>query len=342
MNRGEIVNWLLEEDNPPVRLRTLTRLLHRPASDPEVQTTKDRLMDYSVTQTILAHIDEIWASGPRTFWSYKGKNWNTVYLGEFLADGRDPRIAEGVAPLLRRRWVGEKWQCMTACMLRAFRRLGYGDHPTVIGETEALAQRLLDDGGITCPGMNTSLMSHCYMTLPKLLLCFGEVPPEERSPAIAEAIDWIVQELIDRQVYIYLPGNRKAWDEVRPRSRKKSDYPEGETPESWRDKMMARFIEEHGMGELEPKRIWTRFGFPLNYNSDILEAMYALTVVGAPMDARLEKPLQIILDKRTDDGVWLLDKSLNGQMWADVEVKGEPSKWITFFALSVLDHFGQT
>jgi hypothetical protein len=105
---------------------------------------------------------------------------------------------------------------------------------------------------------------------------------------------------------------------------------------------MARFIEEHGMGELEPKRIWTRFGFPLNYNSDILEAMYALTVVGAPMDARLEKPLQIILDKRTDDGVWLLDKSLNGQMWADVEVKGEPSKWITFFALSVLDHFGQT
>jgi hypothetical protein len=35
-----------------------------------------------------------------------------------------------------------------------------------------------------------------------------------------------------------------------------------------------------------------------------------------------------------------MDKSLNGQMWADVEVKGKPSKWITLFALIVLDHFG--
>jgi hypothetical protein len=26
-------------------------------------------------------------------------------------------------------------------------------------------------------------------------------------------------------------------------------------------------------------------------------------------------------------------------MWADVEVKGQPSKWITYFALLVLDHF---
>ena len=44
-------------------------------------------------------------------------------------------------------------------------------------------------------------------------------------------------------------------------------------------------------------------------------------------------------DKRTPEGVWVMDKSFNGQMWADVEVKGEPSKWITYFALLVLDHF---
>jgi hypothetical protein len=54
--------------------------------------------------------------------------------------------------------------------------------------------------------------------------------------------------------------------------------------------------------------------------------MYALATVNAPMNEKLEKPLQIIRDKRTADGVWLLEKSLNGQMWADVEVKGQPSK----------------
>jgi hypothetical protein len=340
VNRDEVLSWLLEEDNPPVRLLTLTRLLHRPETDADVQDARAHLMDYSVTQGILAHSDAIWESGPRMFWSYKGKHWNTVYLGHFMADGQDPRIAEGVQALLESRWLSDRWHCMTACMLRAFRRLGYGDRPAVIQGTETLAQRLLDGGGIACSGMNTSLLSRCYMMLPKLLLCFGEVRPEQRSPAIQEAIAWIAQELVDHQVYIYVAGNRKAWDAVRPRSRRKADAPEGETPDSWRDKVKARFLAEHGLGELQPKRIWTRFGFPLNYNSDILEAMVALATVGTPMSDTLEKPLQVIRDKRTADGVWRLEKSLNGQMWVDVEVKGQPSKWITHFALIVLDHFG--
>jgi hypothetical protein len=340
VNRDEVLSWLLEENNVPVRLLTLTRLLHRAETDADVQDARAHLMDYSVTQGILAHSDAIWESGPRTFWSYKGKHWNTVYLGHFMADGQDPRIAEGVQALLERRWLRDRWHCMTACMLRAFRQLGYGDHPTVIQGTETLAHRLLDGGGIACSGMNTSLLSRCYMTLPKLLLCFGEVRPEQRSPAIQEAIAWITRELVDHQVYIYVAGNRKAWDAVRPRSRRKADAPEGETPDSWRDKVKARFLAEHGLGELQPKRIWTRFGFPLNYNSDILEAMVALATVGTPMSDTLEKPLQVIRDKRTADGVWRLEKSLNGQMWVDVEVKGQPSKWITLFALIVLDHFG--
>ena len=222
---------------------------------------------------------------------------------------------------------------------RAIARSSRSPHPTVIEGREALAQRLLDDGGLTCMGMNTSLMPGCYMALPKLLVCFGEVPPEERSSAVQHAIDWIVKELVGHQVYIYLPANEKAWDEVRPRSRKKADAPPGETPESWRDKEKARFIAEHGLGELRPKEIWTRFGFPLNYNSDILETMVALATAGALMSAMLAKPLQVIRDNRTNDGVWRMEKSLNGQMWADVEVKGRPSKWLTLFALIVLNHF---
>ena len=106
MHRDEILNWLLEEDNPPVRLLTLTRLLHRPETDPEVQETRDRLMTYSVTQGILAHSDTFWQGGGRSFWSYKGKHWNTVYLGHFYADGHDPRIEAGVQRLLDERgWV---------------------------------------------------------------------------------------------------------------------------------------------------------------------------------------------------------------------------------------------
>ena len=65
-----------------------------------------------------------------------------------------------------------------------------------------------------------------------------------------------------------------------------------------------------------------------------------MSTVGVPMSKALEKPLQVIRDKRTADGVWRLENSLNGHMWMDVEVKRQPSKWITLFALMVLDHFG--
>jgi hypothetical protein len=188
--------------------------------------------------------------------------------------------------------------------------------------------------------MGYSLLPRCYMALPKLLLCFGEVPPERRSPAVRDAIRWISQELIDHQVYIYVPGNRKAWQEVLARAPKRADLPPGETVKGWIANQGERLRTEQGLGELEPKRGWTQFGFPLNYNSDVLEAMVALAAVDVPMSEALEKPLQIIQDKRTSDRVWRLEKSLNSKMWADVEVKGQPSKWITLFALMVLDHFG--
>ena len=57
----KIVDWLLEEDNPPVRLLTLTHLLHRPETDAELKATRARLMDYSVTHSILAHGEQFWA-----------------------------------------------------------------------------------------------------------------------------------------------------------------------------------------------------------------------------------------------------------------------------------------
>ena len=37
---------------------------------------------------------------------------------------------------------------------------------------------------------------------------------------------------------------------------------------------------------------------------------------------------------------WTMRNSFNGKMFADVEKKGAPSKWLTLRALQVLEHFG--
>ena len=109
---------------------------------------------------------------------------------------------------------------------------------------------------------------------------------------------------------------------------------------SWVLQQKDAFLDAHELGASVPKQGWLKFGFPLHYNSDILEAMVALARLKTPMSAALEKPLQIIKDKMTPEGTWILENSLNGKIWVDVEEKGKPSKWITYFALFVLGHFG--
>ena len=49
--------------------------------------------------------------------------------------------------------------------------------------------------------------------------------------------------------------------------------------------------------------------------------------------------LEVIRQKMTKEGTCILEDSLNGKMLADVEQKGKPSKWLTFFGHHVLMHF---
>ena len=85
---------------------------------------------------------------------------------------------------------------------------------------------------------------------------------------------------------------------------------------------------------------WFKFGFPLGYTSDVLETLLALCEAGYGRDPRLQKAVELVISCRGPDGRWLLKHSLNGKMWADVEKKGKPSKWVTLRALRVLKAVG--
>jgi len=343
--RDDVLQWLLDENNPPVRYLTLTNLLGRPESDSDVRQAKARLMDYAVTEGILEHADEFWnpdeGSQWKSYWKYTGRYWQLIFLGQFLADGYDPRIRRGVEEILREsRWVRKTgMQCLTANLLAALMRLGYRDHPVVVEEIEALAQRIVADDGLCCEAMLYSLLTHCYMAQPKALLCFAEIPASERSEAVNSAVERLVYNLLENGVYVYVPSARKQWQKVLKQAPKKAELPKGQTVKGWILERKRAFLDVHGLGPRVPKQGWLKFGFPLHYNSDILEAMVALARLEVPMGSTLEKPLQIIEDKMTPEGTWILDNSLNGKMWVDVEEKGKPSKWITYFARFVLDHF---
>lgn len=339
--KDEVINWLLDDDNPPVRYLTLTKLLKRSETSSEVQKAKASLMEYKVTEGILKHSKEFLKDNDRAYWKYTGKYWQIIFLSQFLADGRDPRIAEGVKDILnKRKWVmASGGQCLTANLLAAFRRLGYGDHPAVIEETESLAKRIVAEGGLECTVMDYSLLPRCYMALPKQLMLFAEIPSQERSENVNAAIEIVVRTMLENEIYIYVPSKNKEWQKVIGSAPKGAELPNGETVKKWVFKEKNRFLTSSGIGDRVPKQGWLRFGFPLHYNSDILEAIYALALLETPMSPNLKKPVEIIRNKMTLEGKWIMENSLNGKMWIDVEEKGKPSKWITYFALCVLNHF---
>lgn len=338
----DVLRWLLEPTNPPVRYLALTDLLGRQETDAEVRSAHARLMEYDVTRAILDHPGSLPLHDERPYWKYTGLYWQLIFLGQFLADGKDLRIAAAIDFVLEHRhWVQKRrWQCLTANLLGALMRLGYADHPIVIEETEALARRIVDEDGIDCSEMGYSLLTRCFMALPKLLLCFAEVPPERRSRTVEKAIERIASDLIDKEIFVYVPEHRKAWGEVvagRPRS---GELPSGQRVKDWVAARREEFLATRGLGARRPKRGWAKFGFPLHYNSDVLEATLGLARVGAAYDPRLDRALQVVRDKRTDDGRWIMDRSMNGKMLVDVEELGAPSKWLTYRASSVLQHFG--
>ncbi|MFX1313241.1 MAG: nitrogen fixation protein NifH, partial [Promethearchaeota archaeon] len=56
-------------------------------------------------------------------------------------------------------------------------------------------------------------------------------------------------------------------------------------------------------------------------------------------DDRMQDAIDLVISKQNENSRWILEKSFNGRMQANIEQKGKESKWITLFALKVLKRF---
>lgn len=53
-------------------------------------------------------------------------------------------------------------------------------------------------------------------------------------------------------------------------------------------------------------------------------------------DERMANALAVLHEKQTSEGKWVLEATPHGRMQANLEKKGQPSKWLTMYALWVL------
>ncbi len=319
MRSADVLSWLLEVDNPSARYLALTRVLDRSEDDAEVLETRSRIPDWDGARAILA------AQWPEGYWmrpgigyspKYKATVWQVIFLAALGAPRTQEvdractyvldhgRLADGrfTAYKTARGAVA----CLNGNLLRAMFQLGCQD-PRLAETLEALTAMAVRDG--FCCRFNAP--RGCQNSPPArmgdgLPCAWGAIKalgafaevPARKRPAS-------VQAAVEAGVALLLNGDLAT-----------GDYPSA----------------------TGPSPLWRRFGFPLGYASDLLEALQVLGRLGVGPDLRLAPAVEVVRSKRREDGRWLLGARLENT-WFKVGRVGQPSKWVTLRALEVLTYW---
>lgn len=323
----KVIEWLLEEENPSIRFFTLTSLLGKSEDDPTVKSAKKAIMEKGIVPKILdmQNADGSWGS-PERFYTdkYEGAVWTFLILAEMAADPEDQRIKN-------------------ACEFI----LGHSRDPESGGFSHA--QSVKTQSGLTS-GVIPCLTGNMVYSLIKLG-CFND----ER---VQKGIEWIcryqraddgeegfpVGKIYER--YKTCWGRHSCHMGVAKTLKALAAIPESERNSEVSNKLSQLFEyflkhhiykKSHNLEEVS-KPGWLKFGFPLMYQTDVLE-MLGIFADLKIRDPRLEDAIGIVKGKKNEDGLWMMDNSNNGKMIVSVEKKGKPSKWITLKALKVLREY---
>ena len=328
----QVIDWLLEPDpeNPGVRYFTLRDLIHLPTDDAQLVAARRAVMESGAVQHILAAQDaEGWwvQPGPGYYPKYNGTVWSVILLALLGADGSDRRVQAGCEQILAHnistyggfsfdKSPGGMIHCLQGNLAAALLDLGYGDDERMAVALDWLSRSITGEGiapaeekgaarryyrsGNCAPGFACSANNNlpCAWGASRAMLALSKVPPERRSPAMQAAVQTGVEFLLS----------------VDPAT---AGYPSG-----YSDK---------------PSRSWFQLqASPLGYVTDLLQVLEVLVALGYGYDPRVANALEWLRNKAGSDGRWKQEYTFNGKIWRDIEVKGQPSKWVTLRALRVL------
>ncbi len=318
---GDPVPWLLEPDpaNPGVRYFTLRDLLDRPATDPDVRAARTAIMTSGPVPAILdaQYPDGYWVKpGGGYSPKYRGTVWQIIFLAELGAEPADERVRRGCEYLLSHAIAANgafsayqqpvpsgAFPCLNGNLLCALLRLGYADDPCVQTALDWLARSITGEGQF------------------RYLESGASGPDCACSVNGGQPCAWGMTKAM------------RAFIAVPPTQRTPAVQHAIEAGAAFllsRDPAVADYPYTGRVSST-----WFKFGFPLSYWSDVLEVAGVLAELDYGRDPRLAHALEFILGRQDAAGRWKLENDLNGKMWADIEQKGQPSKWITLRALRV-------
>jgi hypothetical protein len=324
----DLTEWLLEPNNPSVRYLTLRDLLEKPETNTEVKQARQDIMRTGVVPAILEKQKKQghWEDPERFYHAkYKGTVWQLMILAELYADGNDERIRNACEFLLSHSQDVESGgfaystsakkgggrhseviPCLTGNMVWSLIRLGYLKDPRLQQGIEWITTYQRFDDRIT-----EILKGWPYDRLKTG--CFGRHSCHMGAVKTLKALAEI-------------PQNKRTTT-IKKTIEKGAEY----------FLIHHVFKSSHNL-ERVPKPGWLKLGFPLMYQTDILEILGILTKLRYH-DQRMQEAVDILVSKQDADGRWTLENTYNGRYHINIETKEKPSKWITVKALQVLKRY---
>lgn len=328
--KADPTNWLLEEDNPSVRYFTLKNILDRPEDDKEVLTAKSEIMQTGIVPDILQRQSQKeYIQAYSRFYTdkYKGLVWSLITLAELGADVT-PQIKE---------------QCEYLFEYSQERQDG--------GFSQSSAART---GG----GRITEVIPCLTGNMVWSLIHFGYLD----DPRLQKGIDWITRFMRFNDGVAYDPqvppydryemcwgthtchmGVVKALKGLSAIPLERRTKEMNDTIQNAIDFILLHHIYKcsHNL-KRKSKPGWLKFGFPLMYQTDVLEILDILTGLGTK-ESRMEDAIGIVVEKQDDMGRWKTENTYNSdRLLIPYSQKDAQSKWITLRAMSVLKRYYDT
>jgi hypothetical protein len=304
----QIINWLLEENEPSIRYRTLTELLDYPVDSKDVVLAKENIPNCKNVNRIFSRTNEkgIFPHKPEYFGNWTTFNYLTalVELGLTKDDKRIWPIVDwiltpgddkceyfiqkelGCAYILDENNLGS---CGQISFLSTLVKLGYLDDPRVKRLIEVFAEKGRFDGGYLCKWKKSRHVGNdpksCYIATVPALKLYSILPKKYRK---GKKYDGLINYFTNRNM-IY--------------------------------------------SKIEPKKMICNTDLGFNYApSPILSITYSMGRLGMGNIPEMKCVWDILKNKPTVDGKYILEYQETKKAIL-MDKKGQPNKWITFYML---------
>jgi len=319
LKNQRVMDWLLEEDQPSVRYHTLVDVLGRKENDPEVRKAYSKIPRKGWAKNLLD------LQKPGGYWEAKEpkpsdfRGWlNFLYFPDFFSTNRIAIVLSDLgltSKELRIRKIADlffKYKLRLGTMVNIFT-----DEVCIVGNAARMLTRFgyADDYRVK-----------------KLFDRLVEDQKEDGGWHCFERDRGTLDSWEGMAAYAALPKSKHT-RKIRSSIERGAEF------------YLERRLFKEGRRKYLP---WFRLHYPNHFFYDILVGLDMLTALGYGSDKRLRPALDILLEKRQNNGTWPLEKvhpdiGAGAQFRLHTGVKplaledaGKPSKWITLTALRVL------